>query len=331
MNSLNTLPPTSCSLLQICRRYSRLPAQTLLVAIDAIFLAGKISPMLVPPLVTRSAFLALNGVGLVFIPYSADLLCKVVSDAYHGKKSGTYLIAILASLKALEILSNTGLILAGFIAAGAGLYNKEKEQKIIYDSMIPIGEATLLLGIALSIFYVIVNYRVLKQLNVLLPKELKQEEGLELLDFQDESLKPSEEPLDSFLNEILGQGLQDTSLGCQVKACMDKDTFYHFQKQIQAIPHDDLDAQKVVWQVIRKNIATQQVNFGGQLILDPLGRLLMGIEKYFPNTIISASINTGVASAYLFKYLIETLLEVRQRRRLTQVAEDSILKTNSLL
>lgn len=292
---------------QLSRRYSRVAGQTLIVGVNAVFFAGKLTPQAVPSFVTRTALLSLNGISLVFIPYTADLFLKVMSDAYQGKKMGAYGVALLTSFKALELFSSLGLIVAGFIAAAAGWAQRNEIQKDIYKGMVPIGELALILGIILNIAYIFLNRATLKKMEVLLKP---QSEEIEM-----ESLTLSQSPL----QEFYAQGLLNSPFGCQIKACMDKDTFYQLYAQMEALSLDDLLALKEVLEVIKKNIETQQINFGGQLALILLAEPLMALEKYKPNSLLSASINLTVSSAYLLKYLIETLREIWQRQRLTDI------------
>lgn len=291
---------------QKCRRFSRLAAQTTLLTLDGLFFAGKVSDR-VPPLVTRTTLVALNGVWLISFPYSGDLFCKVIGDGCQAQRAKTYAITLLAYLKALEIFSGMGLVLLNLSAAVLGLFDQEALQSTLYNGMIPVGEATLLLTMSLTLAYMVLNYLTLKKLN-------KAKEGENPLEIATEALDFSE----------------NGPLAAQIRACMDKDTFYQLREQVALCA--SISQRGEILEVVRKNIETQQnINLSGQLALLLLGDLLMAVEKYYtPNSLVSATINLSVSSAYTVKILWETLREVTQRGELSYISASSSIHRESI-
>jgi len=272
--------------LEKTRRFSRLAGQGLILALDTIFLAGKITQK-VPEVVTKATLVALSGVGFVSLPYTLDLVRKTIHDALFGYRADNRLVMLLATAKVIELVSNLGLLALGAVASVEGLKGNNQTQTNIYDVMIPWGEATIGLSISMMLAYMLMNYKALK--------ELTEERTAELISgFQDEN----------------------GNLASLVRFSMDKDTLEHFLNKLAEIPEEE--HQELV-KVLIENIEVQQrINTGGQLVLVVGGYILMGVEKYYtPNSIESAGINVGVAGAYALKVLVETLQEVWQRHRIS--------------
>lgn len=314
---------TSCSasstfgwLGQKCVRFSRLTGQCLLFSLNATRFAGMICKK-IPAIVTNSALTALNGVGFVFVPYNVDLVVKLFKDAYHGRESGYYTVTVLASLKGLEVLSNLGLVMAGFGASIEGLNGNDEEQKTIYRWMTPIGEASLVLGMGLTAAYMVMNHIALRRLKEVLatgqaPQVIK---GF----LTSQNLSPETEEQNSLIIN------PDKPMASLLRFCLDKDTLNQFLKEIVRVDVEDVECQESMLEVVRSNIETQQrINLGGQVVLIIIGDVLLAVEKYYtPTSFVSASINLGVSGAYTLKIIVETLREVGQRSSMTRIAETS--------
>lgn len=282
------------------RRFSRLAGQGCLLGLDAVFFAGKMWSG-VPAILTKTALTLLSGVGFISMPYTLDFMVKSCKDAIFGYRGGNYTVMLIAAAKVAELVSTVGLIVSSFAASVEGMRNETSIQDSLYKMMTPLGEATLALGIGLTVVYMYMNHRALKIL-----------EAGDLTDHR------------SLIDSLTGQSDADASAAV-IRLSMDKDTLEHLLQLSKGLPQGDLNAKEELVKILEKNIKTQQViNLGGQCVLFIIGDILLAVEKWYtPNSLVSASINLGMASIYTAKILVENLREVDQRHQISMVIVDA--------
>lgn len=288
------LPTATCTpqdTWRSCKRYSRIVGQTIVFALTTIFFLGQVFKEF-PASITNTALVLLNGVGLIYLPYIVDLIKKTLIDARISHQTKQRSLALLSLTHAAELISNMALTITGFAASEFGAAKQEKIQNRLYKVMVPWGETTLLVGIAVAVGYFLISYHLLKNFDE--NRKLEIAQAVRELN----SLERIDEDLQSAL---------------RLRYCMDKDTLEQFLELVNTT-HDERQLEELMNLTI-DNIRTQtQVALGGQLGLTAIGYLCLAIEKGFPPTSpVRATLNFGISLAYLVKIYIETIQEVIQR------------------
>lgn len=292
-----------------CRRFTPLIQQAGILGLDAVFFAGKVSSK-VSNTVTQSALTALNFMGFVSLPYVGHLILKTARDIRLGYKTENHTVVWMASLKLIELVNNLALLTFSFTAATKGMLGDEDTQNKMYVWMQPWGYA----GISLSFLnYLTYLYRDTKTLNSI--------RAIRLL-AEDEQSSYCVQIINT-IAEIKIENSQQAYLAAQIRFCMDKDTLGHLLTKVKLLKGENSRTKKEWVGVIQQNIETQlKVNLGPGLGLFIFGEGLLVVEKYYtPNSLVSASINLGAASAYTIKILIENLREVSQRHSINALEE----------
>ncbi len=296
------------SVAEKCKRYSLLAGQVCILALDILFFIGKVSDNL-PKAITRGSLLALSSVGLISLPYTIDFILKTKKAAEFAFEAKNYVVMGISSLRVIELISNVGLLAASFFASLVGFLGDESLQMSIYYIAAPWGYATLVLSIFLLISYLYLDYVAIN--------ELKGDQF---------NVKA-----DGIVGGLIAKKKQwrnipaNPYLAAHIRACMDKDTFSLFKKQLKKLDEDDVAKRREIVKIAYENIVTQQqINLGGQVALNFLGYTLSGVQKYYtPNSIVSASINLVMASLYSIKLGVETVREIYQRLKIEVVATNS--------
>lgn len=301
------------------RRYSILTAQLTILTLDILFLIGKADEK-IPKEFDELILTLLSASGLLASHYTVDLIWKAMQDVKYSYRANNLLTGSLASLTALQNTTNLGLVIAGFTAAIEGVTGKDTTQTALYQEMIPIGEASLIVGLILLFINIYLNHVTLKKCEV----TLSNEEIREIFDSLRSSLKgESVETIQEALSPSERESLQNFSAA--LRYCMDKDTFWHLLDEIKRMtPYEQEKLEKLL-RTIQSNIQTQQkITYGGQLLLVITGYILQGIEKvYTPNSLTSAIINCTVIAGYTVKYGVEKMMEIWQRKNISKTIDDA--------
>lgn len=284
------------------RKFSPLVMQGGIIALDGLFLLGKVTTAL-PARVTQGALVALSSVGVLSVPYNADFLWKLCRDTLCGLRSKNYLVALMASAKALETFGNMTLVGGGLVASGEGLCGRQEQEGDLYEAMVPVGEGLLALTVLLEVCYFVATRHALGSL-----REGRYHSAEQLLRAMDD-----------------GGAADDAQRAALLRACMDKDTLRQLLRDRQDIVDNATQpaAQaEALLAIVADNLDTElKYKQGGSLLLLGAGYGAMALEKYFtPNSVEAAAINLGMALANGGVLLRETLKEVRQRQAISQLA-----------
>lgn len=268
--------------------------QGAILALDTIFLAGKIFPTSIPAYITQSALFGLSCCSIIGFPYQVTLISKTCTDFLHSKLTHEKTVVVATAIKALYVA--VGIVLNGgnLLAATTGLFGDADLQSTLYNVMIPVGEGMIVVGITLTLSYLYFFYKVLK-------REEDIETALSFL--QVESLEEEDLP-----EEII-------QLASQVRHCMDKDTLADMITHFTSEQGSEFAEQAI------NNIKTQRnIALGGGILLSMLGYLLMAVEKYYtPNSVQAAVINEVMALFYTFDYTLRLGCEVCQRNTIATI------------
>jgi hypothetical protein len=285
-----------------CRRFSRLFGLICVLCLDFICFAGEVSEN-VPASLTGGTLTLLSIVGLISLPFTLHYIQKATVDLRFGFKASHAAVMLLSVGKLVELVCILTLVIGGFAAETAGQLGNADLQALLYEWMTPLGEGAVILGVILLIIYLYMDQRVI---NALDPKVF--------------SIETEQKIIRAFRNQ---QESQDMFLAAEVRLCMDKDTLEHF---LNTLKHVDshTTAQNEIFKVVRDNITTQQkIALRGELLIIIAGYFCMGFQKYYtPNTLLSASIDLVLGSAYTIKVLIETIREVLQRKKMNKVVKE---------
>lgn len=258
------------------RRYSHLVSQTITLALDIIFFVGKLSNR-VPRVVTNGAFTCLNFMSVIALPYIVDLIKKSAIDVSLCYRSRNDVICALTALRTAKLMSDAGLILAGFAAAVVGMKGNEKGQQAIYKVTNPWGKITMAVSIALTVYYLFLSRSVLNKLR-----------------------ETSAEAIITAFEDIENPD----SLMVQSHVCMDKDALADFFTRLK----NDSNCKEELKELLVKSIEKyHRIKLGGDIFLKVLGYIFLSIQKFYPpNSLVSASINLGFGTAYTVKRFVES-------------------------
>ncbi len=308
---------------QFSRRYSILTAQLTILTLDILFLIGKANEG-IPKEFDELILTLLSASGLLASHYTIDLIWKAMQDVKYSYRANNLLTGSLASLTVIQNTTNLGLVIAGCAAAIEGAIGKENAQAALYEGMIPIGEASLVVGLILLFINIYLNHATLKRCDVILSNE----EIREIFDSLRHFLKgESAETIQEALSPSERESLQKFSAA--LRYCMDKDTLWHLLDEMKRMESHEQEKLEKLLRTIQSNIQTQQkVTYGGQLLLVITGYILQGIEKvYTPNSLTSAIINCTVIAGYTVKYGVEKMMEIWQRKNISETidAADAVI------
>lgn len=280
-----TSPPAFCWMGGKCRRFSLVTSETLNLALNIIILVGRLSTT-VPAGITKGALTGLSFSGLVGLPYSIALTKKTMKDAALNYAAHNYATSALSAARAVEEISNVGMILTGSAASVAGMLGRNALQFAVYRVMTPWGMATLLLMITTKVAYIMLNRHVLQQFKG------------SLLD------RHAMEVVEAF--RAKKTAIIDRPLAAQVHACMNKTTLAELLK-IKKLPAVDHAAAIEKMKIAISSIQEQQnSNLSSELALIALGWIAMGIQKYYtPNSVVYPLLNLGMSAAYKIKQHID--------------------------
>lgn len=285
-----------------CRRFSRLFGLICVLFLDFVYYVSQISDK-VPQGLSTSSLTLLSAFGLISLPFTLHYIHKASVDFWFGLRASHFFVTILSVGKIIELFGIVLLVIGGFAAESAAQLGDVDLQTLIYEWMTPLGEAAIVLGIALLLSYLWMDQRVI---NALDPQTFSIEtEKMVISAFQDPHLK------------------ENISLASEIRLCMDKDTLEHFLNTLSKIGTHST-ARNQIFRVVRDNVITQQkIALRGELLLVIAGYFCLGFQKYYtPNPMVSASLDLVLGSAYTFKVLIETIREVMQRKRMNKVVQD---------
>lgn len=264
------------------RRYSGMVSQALLLGLDTTFFVSKVA---YESTVSKESLVALSALGFIGLPYTVDLIRKTACDAHFGYKASNRIVAILAALRVIELMSNLGLMFCNFAAAVEGVQNEDEAQANIYKSITSFGEAIIVLGMGLNLAFMYVNYRTNKVLTKTDPQLV---------------LEALESPNIEIYN------------AASLRFCMDKDTLGVLLTKIKVKEYEGL------MNIVLANLKTEQkVHLAAKFGFSLLGDGMMAVEKYYtPNSVVSASLNLTAAVAFTVVSLIRYRLEYRQRSKI---------------
>lgn len=297
---------------QKCRRFTRLASQGLLLALDGLFFAGKVTDS-IPKAITNASLILLSCIPFISMPYSIDYIRKSVKDATFGYRSDNKAVFIIAAAKAIELISTIGLATGGIAGSIEGMAGYDQAQALTYRWMTPWGIATIALSMGTTLAYMYMNHQALKLLT---------SEGIEQYAYP--VIAAFHEESGDIPQEVNPGVIPNKFLASQIRLCMDKDTLEELLENLKKIPAEDSETRKRLMQIVEDNIQTQQkINLGGQLILFLVGDVLMVVQKYFtPNSLVSASISFGMGGLYTIKIGAETFKEIWQRKRITHAVSN---------
>lgn len=285
-----------------CRRFSRLFGLICILLLDFIGYVNQISDK-VPQGLYVSSLTLISAVGLISLPFTLHYIHKTAVDFMFGLRASHIFVTILSVGKLVELVGILVLTIGSFAAESAAQFGHAGVQAVLYEYMTPLGEAAIILGIALLISYLWMDQRVI---NALDPQVFTVETEKTIIKaFQDPKSK------------------ENISLASEIRLCMDKDTLEHFLNTFQQIGSHS-SARNQIFDVVRDNVIVQQkIALRGELLLVIAGYFCLGFQNYYtPNPIVSASMDLVLGSAYTIKVLIETIREVMQRKRMNRVVQD---------
>jgi hypothetical protein len=283
-----------------CIRAGNVIEDGAILALDTLFLAGKLLPSEVPEKVTQAALFGLSASSIIGFPFQCHVIKKTVEDLKHSFKTGERTVLAATTVKTAYVAASLLLGAGNFVAAIFGLFDQTTIQSDIYKAMIPAGWVTIGLGATTTLSYLYFFHKVLKQSPQL------QEAALRFLER-------------SSLEEGLENDREVMLLASDIRYCMDKDTLRDL------LDNYDPEMGQIFREQVIKNIQTQRnIAAGGRIFLSMIGYGLMAAEKWFtPNSVEAAVINEVMALAYLADTTTHLCCEVPQR--------NAIERTSSLL
>lgn len=276
----------------VMEKYSDLMNSVTILALDIIFLAGKVLPF-IPSNASKSSFVALNFIGLISINFSASFMIKAIGDAKLSLRLRNIKMLADASVNTTRFGSSIVLVTVDTIAAIASLTHHNNLTRNIYNVTRPVGVAAVIIGLSLETFRYITNKPILRYLN--------------------EGLSHNEMTQIVTLYKTPRTARQKNSKAADIRTRMDKDTWRCFKREIKQLPCEDYEALTNAFHAAHKNIETQQFVAKAYIGLRIVGDTVMTLSDLFPGTVIQAGADTSISALYTTILVIRKIRQARER------------------
>ncbi|MEC7840249.1 MAG: hypothetical protein VX777_09455 [Chlamydiota bacterium] len=286
---------------QAFRRYSDLMVDCVILSVDTVFLVGSLFPELIPATVTSLSYTSLEYIGLLGLIFTGSLLTKVTGDVFFAKKMRNWKILAESIFKVSYLILGVSLTLSGCAAGTARLMGYQEVTNAIYKYTRPASEVSIVSGFLFMVYYYITNKKIIGYL----------EEGID-----EEQLV---EMVHHFRNEAIDSSSEGTWRAADIRARMDKDTWWDFEEKIKdLLESDNENFEQVFNEVCLKNIQTQQLYVKSTFCLRIAGDLGFALSSWYPGTVIQAGIDEVFSLLYTSLLAYKKYAQYQERRSLPQ-------------
>ncbi|NGX63163.1 MAG: hypothetical protein KR126chlam6_00570 [Candidatus Anoxychlamydiales bacterium] len=294
----------SCAIICWCKnqqsyifleKFSDLISSIFILVIDILYLLGELVNNFSKK-ITNFAFVSLNFVGLIALPFYIHLLNKSIQDMSFAKKVDNNKIFYASFIKTILTISNIFLLSSCFFAASMRMRGLLDLTQSIYAITIPLGSISLSTMIGLDIFHYWNNKKLLFYLKKIDSKMI--------------------DPFLQSFNDICKKDIKIDYKKCaDIHESMDKDTLKIFKQNLLKAKNDPLKTRKLFYEVIVKNIQTQQFVAFSDLALKTLGYLGIFFANLFVGTYIQAAIWTFMAFLYTTQLSIQKIKQYKEQKK----------------
>ncbi len=285
--------PSPFAPLKQLREHLDLISYTVTMVSNAVFLAGKLFST-VPELVTRTSFLLMNTVGLLYLDWQVSATVKSSKDCQLARRVCNWPLVGQTALCTLNGASDTLLIIGGFLASLASWAKYPSVRATLYTIMRPWGVTFIFVAAGLDVLYYLTYRRVTQQLE-------------RVCQAPDSVLRAK------CILHILKGGdgdSNDAHLASLVRASMDK---YTLEVLLSRLDDKDTDSLLLLTQ-IKENIATQHITERITLGLRAIGYVALGLNKAFPDTLVQPITYFATSLLYAANRAYKKWQEARQRQ-----------------
>jgi hypothetical protein len=275
-------------LLKPIREHLDLISMTISTVANAVFLAGKLFTQ-VPSRVTRSAFVALNVVGFLYLDWQVSFTIKTAKDSLLALKLKVWHIAILTALCTVNAISDMALMTAGLAAALASWATRPEIATAIYTVTRPWGISCLFIAITIDVSYYLLRRSVACEL-----KDLNHSRRFQNI-------------FSALLGKVRSTSRDDIT-AAKVRASMDKYTLETLLNKLQG----RFDATAVMKQV-KENVNTQLEAERNNLGLRAIGYVGLFLCKAYPDSLVQAITMLATSLLYTANNAYKKWHEARQR------------------
>ncbi len=262
------------SFLKPIREHLDLIASTVSTIANTLYLAGKLFSS-VPVMVMRSAFVAVNTVGFLFLDWQISFTLKTAKDCSVAMCLRSWKRFMLAAISTISAVSDLFLMLGGLAASIALWMQRPAVSAALYTVMRPWGVLFLFVAITLDVSYYYANRHLVQQLDAVGHSRATSEHARNIL---------------RVLSTQSAEGIprQDTLLAVSIRCTMDK---YTLEKLLEKVNASTISKQTslVLLRQIRANVATQLESDGNNLGLRALGYIGLFLCKAYPDSLVQAT------------------------------------------
>ncbi|MDP1834905.1 MAG: hypothetical protein Q8K75_03155 [Chlamydiales bacterium] len=276
------------ALLKPIREHLDLISMTISTVANAVFLAGKLFTQ-VPSRVTRSAFVALNVVGFLYLDWQVSFTIKTARDSLLALKLKVWHIAILTAVCTVNAISDMALMTAGLAAALASWASRPEVATAIYTVTRPWGISFLFVAIAMDVSYY----------------ALRRSVACELKDLN------SSRRFQNIFSALVGKARRsngDDVTAVKIRASMDKYTLETLLNKLQG----RFDPTVLMKQV-KENVNTQLDAERNNLGLRAIGYAGLFLCKAYPDSLVQAITLFATSLLYTANNAYKKWHEARQR------------------
>ncbi|MBF0363462.1 MAG: hypothetical protein HQK49_20740 [Oligoflexia bacterium] len=302
--------------------HSDLISQLSIWVIDSIFLFGKLFPNKVPKHTGDGAFMILNYIGIVSIPFQIRSMIKNIQDtlfSYNRKKSERILVVILASsLSGICTLIGIIDIMVMSLAATLITFGGSKFSYLppkIFAILIPINSVVIFFLILLEIYRVLMNKHILKKINSeFLNATLNQLATQIIITTLARTTIVSNQSDNQGKCPITSSAI---NLAIKIRTQMDVNTWKRCQQTITFLNlNNNIQLTDYILGPIKNDIAIGNTDNISNLALRALGYFCMFISRTHPNSLQQALAYWSMSTLYGIKNSIIKIFQALQRRRM---------------
>lgn len=258
-------------ILKPIREHLDLISSTTSTIANFVFLSGKLFAQ-IPATLTRSAFVVMNSIGLLYMDWQVSFTLKTTKDSVMSLKMDVWQLVALTVAATVSGISDLLLMLAGVGASVASWAGRQSISSSIYTVTRPWGVTFLFVAAALDIGNRLLHYSLKGRLTQLMHDE-KAKDRCEAI-------------LNTLISKPADIDPKDRFLVAAIRIAMDKYTLETLLTRLTS--RKRCDAHLLMKQV-KDNIEVQSAFTWNNLCLRILGYPALYLCKAYPDTLVHAA------------------------------------------